>query len=162
MVSSVGLAVAWAFLSLPRGEAVLEPGATQDLIGATASAELTENLKTVGLQTVKVDRPLVTPAGIGGAARALHVVLVPVSFEGTTGILEMTVLDGAIPPLLSVGFLEFLRAKLDLETDQLKLGALGLEMSMRKLPTGQRTILEYLEGLNFFGSRSSCEEISTG
>eukprot|EP00435_Cladocopium_sp_Y103_P028637 s478_g7.t1 len=138
--SVIGAPDGWSFLSLPQGEAVLDTGATQDLIGSAALAELSEGLKAVGLQPIRVDRPVVTPAGIGGTAKALGVVLIPVSIEGSTGVLEMTILDGAIPPLLSVGFLEFLRAKIDLETDMLKLGALGLEVPMRKLSTGHRTI----------------------
>ena len=97
-------------------------------------------MKLVGLQPIKIDRPVVTPAGIGGAAKALHAVLIPISMEQNTGVLEMTVLDGSIPPLLSVGFLEFLRTKMDLEKNTISFGALGLELLMKKLPTGHRSI----------------------
>ena len=67
----------WAFLSLPGGEAVLDIGATQDLIGQTALADLTKVLHAAGLQPVKIDKPVNTPTGIGGSARALYAVLLP-------------------------------------------------------------------------------------
>ena len=130
----------WAFLSLPQGEAIIDTGATQDLISVAALTSLSESLKLVGLQPIKIDRPVVTPAGIGGAAKALNEVLIPISMEQNTGVLEMTVLDGSIPPLLSVGFLEFLRTKMDLEKNTISFGALGLELLMKKLPTGHRSI----------------------
>ena len=68
-------------------------------------------------------------------------VLVPIAIEGQTGVLEMTVLDGHIPRLLSVGFLEFLKARFDLESNKMELQALGVELGKKKFPTGHRTIL---------------------
>jgi len=103
----------WAFLSLPGGEAVLDIGATQDLIGQTALADLTKVLHAAGLQPVKIDKPVNTPTGIGGSARALYAVLLPISPGGVPGVLEMTVLEGNVPPLLSVGFLDYLKASID-------------------------------------------------
>ena len=148
--SVVGGLDQWAFLSLPQGEAIIDTGATQDLIGVAALTSLSESLKLVGLQPIKIDPPVVTPAGIGGAAKALHAVLIPISMEQNTGVLEMTVLDGSIPPLLSVGFLEFLRTKMDLEKNTISFGALGLELLMKKLPTGHRSIsLNDWKGGNF-------------
>ena len=94
----------WAFLTLDGGEAVLDIGATQDLIGLSALEDLTKELKKVGLQPVRIDKPVTTPTGIGGSARALYAVLLPISPGGIPGILEMTVLEGNVPPLLSVGF----------------------------------------------------------
>ena len=130
----------WAFLSLTGGEAVLDIGATQDLIGVKALEELTQTLKSVGLQPVRVDKPVITPAGIGGSAKALYVVLLPISPGGAPGVLEMTVLEGNIPPLLSVGFLDFLKASMDLENNTISLKTLGLELSMKRLSSGHRTI----------------------
>ena len=131
----------WAFLQLPTGDcAILDIGATQDLIGTSALEAMTQSLRQVGLQPVKLDKVAMTPSGIGGAAKALSVVLLPVSPGGVPGVLEVTVLQGNIPPLLSVGFLDHLKAAIDLETNKINMKALGLELTMSKLPSGHRTI----------------------
>ena len=130
----------WSFLSLPSGEAVLDIGATQDLIGEKALEEMTEVLHAAGLQPVRIDKIGSTPSGIGGAAKPLYTVLLPIAPGGVPGVLEMLVLEGGIPPLLSVGFLDFLKASINLEDNVIKFGALGLELPMRKLVTGHRTI----------------------
>ena len=130
----------WAFLSLPDGEAVLDIGATRDLIGQTALADLTKVLHAAGLQPVKIDKPVNTPTGIGGSARALYAVLLPISPGGVPGVLEMTVLEGNVPPLLSVGFSDYLKASIDLAENKITFRSLDLEMSMNKISTGHRTI----------------------
>ena len=48
-------------------------------------------------------------------------------------------LEGNIPPLLSVGFLEFLQANIDLERDEIDFRKVGLKLPMKKLPSGHRT-----------------------
>ena len=94
----------WNFLTIPSGDAILDIGATQDLIGETALSSMAHHLKHLGLQFVEVDAPILTPAGIGGTAQVTRVVLVPISPGGHPGVLEFTVLEGGIPPLLSVFF----------------------------------------------------------
>ena len=131
----------WAFLSLPSGDcAILDIGATQDLIGSSSLEAMTASLQAVGLRPIKLDKVAQTPSGIGGMAKALGVVLLPISPGGVPGVLEMTVLEGSIPPLLSVGFLDFLGTTIDLEKNQIRFSTLGLELSMAKLPSGHRTI----------------------
>ena len=130
----------WSFLTLPGGEAVVDIGATQDLIGSEAMKQLNSSLNAVGLQSVRVNKPIVTPSGIGGSAKALYVALLPISPGGAPGVLEVTVLEGHIPPLLSVGFLEHLGAKIDLITNEIYFENLKLGMRMKKLTSGHRTI----------------------
>ena len=104
----------WAFLMLPDGEAILDIGATQDLIGLEAFSSLSTALAAVGLQPIRVDKVVSVPSCIGGVAKPKFVALVPISPGGTPGILEMTVLEERIPPLLSVGFLDFLGVRISL------------------------------------------------
>ena len=130
----------WSFMSIDSGEAILDIGATQDLIGLSALDQVTSSLKEVGLQPLRVDGPMSAPSGIGGAAKALFKVLLPISPGGIPGVLEMTVLEGAIPPLLSVGFLDFLQAEIRLPENVIEMKALGVTLPMRKLHTGHRTI----------------------
>ncbi|CAE7394712.1 unnamed protein product [Symbiodinium sp. CCMP2592] len=130
----------WTFLSLKAGEAILDIGATQDLIGNTAMQQLTRELSQQGLRPVTVDVPVPSPSGIGGAAKVLKVMLVPISPAGAPGILQMTVLEENIPPLLSVGFLEFLKTCIDLEEDSVSFRRLGVKMSLTRQPSGHRTI----------------------
>ena len=55
----------WTFLSLKAGEAILDIGATQDLIGRAAVQQLTRELGQQGLRPVTVDVPVPSPSGIG-------------------------------------------------------------------------------------------------
>ena len=111
----------WSFLTLSSGDAILDIGATQDLVGETALLSMAHHLRSLDLQFIEVDTHVLTPAGIGGAAQVTRVVLVPISLGGFPGVLEFTVLEGGIPPLLSVGFLEFLEAVIDLPHDRVSL-----------------------------------------
>ena len=130
----------WTFLTLSGNEAILDIGATQDLIGARAMEALTSVLKEHGLQPITINKQPVTPSGIGGAAQVDRVMLVPISPGGVPGVLEVTVLKADIPPLLSVGFLEFLQASIDLPSNVIQLKRLGLTLPMKKLTSGHRTI----------------------
>ena len=127
-------------MSVTAGEAILDIGATQDLIGKAAMDQLTEVLHAAGLKPVRLSGPVSSPSGIGGAAQALHAMLVPISLGGKPGVLEMTVLDGPIPPLLSVGFLDFLKATIHLAEDKVELRAIGVELPLRRLHSGHRTL----------------------
>lgn len=80
------------------------------------------------------------PSGIGGSAKALFKSLVPVSFGQKPGLLEMTVIDADIPPLVSVGFLDFLGTSLNLPKNKIVFEKLGITMPISKLPSGHRTI----------------------
>ena len=128
------------FLTLSSGDAILDIGATQDLIGRVALTALESVLRTAGLRVVDVDAPITVPMGIGGAAEALRTILVPISPGGVPGVLEMTVLKNDIPPLLSVGFLDSLKAKIDLDKNVINLTGIGVRLTMGKLSSGHRTI----------------------
>ena len=128
------------FLTIPSGEAIVDIGATQDLIGESAAQQLEEQLHAVGLRTVSVPCNGGSPSGIGGPAKVSRAMLVPISPGGVPGVLYMTVLSANIPPLLSVGLLEHLGAKIDLEFNTMELKAIDRTLPMRRLHTGHRCI----------------------
>ena len=130
----------WNFLATPEGHAILDIGATQDLIGMSAFRSLKECLANAGLKPIKVDAPYAIPAGIGGKATVDHVALVPISPGGRPGVLQMLVLKEDIPPLLSVGFLDFLDAQIFLSQDRVRLGRFGVDLPLKRLPSGHRTM----------------------
>ena len=129
-----------SFLTIPSGDAIVDTGATQDLIGATAYRALEHRLKDVGLQPVVVDAPYAAPSGVGGKAAVEKVALIPVSPGGCAGVLQMVVLTAGIPPLLSIGFLTFLGSLLDLPRNKIIFSKFGQEVPMPILPSGHRTI----------------------
>ena len=130
------------YLTITSGQAIIDPGAAQDLIGKPAYEKLKEHLASHGLQPVvqQDSGGLRNPSGIGGSAKALFKALVPVSFGQKPGLLEMTVIDADIPPLVSVGFLDFLGTSLNLPKNKIVFEKLGITMSISKLPSGHRTI----------------------
>ena len=138
--ASPELPESWSFLSLPSGEAIVDTGATQDLIGQSALQDFRKVLAGHGLQPVMVNAPITLPAGIGGVAKASGVVLIPIVFQGNPGVLEMTVIEEPIPPLLSVGFLEFLGVVIDLPKNEVRSQKLQCSLPLTKLPSGQRTM----------------------
>ena len=130
----------WSFLTLPSGAGILDTGATQDLIGEVALRSISSHLKFLGLKPVYVDATTSIPTGIGGAAKVKGVVLLPISPGGFPGVLEMTILEGGIPPLLSVGFLEFLESSIDLTRNVVTMSKLGIELPLNRLSSGHRTM----------------------
>eukprot|EP00439_Symbiodinium_sp_Y106_P057018 s4197_g8.t1 len=124
----------WGYLTITPGLAILDTGATQDIIGdhALAALEDEDELARKGLQAVPVPTPSSAPTGIGGQAKVLKAVLIPVAFGGIPGVVRFMV-----PPLLSVGLLAHLGVKLDLETER---RSLNIRMPMTRLPSGHRTV----------------------
>ena len=65
-------------------------------------------------------------------------------------MIQFVVIEGGVPPLLSVGLLEHLGASLDLVSNRLNFKKIGVEMKMTNLPTGHRAIpLVQWNGGNF-------------
>ncbi|CAE7837485.1 unnamed protein product, partial [Symbiodinium necroappetens] len=140
----------WSFLTIPPGLAILDIGATQDIIGHHALSALECELEAKGLQLVVVPAPSAAPTGIGGQAQVLKAVLTPVAFGGVPGVVRFVVIEGHVPPLLSVGLLAHLGAKLDLESDEVHLKTIGVSLPMTRLPSGHRAIpLVQWEGGDF-------------
>ena len=76
----------WAFLSIPPGMAILDIGATQDIIGKAALSALECELAGKGLKTVEIPAPAAAPTGIGGQARVEKAILMPIALGGVPGV----------------------------------------------------------------------------
>lgn len=127
-----------SFLTVPNGEAILDIGAAQDLIGSSAAESLAQKLGEVGLKVIPADVTPTVPSGIGGPARVKETLLVPISPGG--GVIAITVLEADIPPLLSVGLLEHLRACIDLHNDKITFKEISVDLAMNRIESGHRTI----------------------
>ena len=140
----------WAFLTIPPGLAILDTGATQDIIGHHALEALEVELEAKGLQPVVVPTPSAAPTGIGGQARVLKAVLIPIAFGGVPGVVKFVVIEGQVPPLLSVGLMAHLGVNLDLEHEEVHLKTINVTLPMTRLPSGHRAIpLVQWEGGDF-------------
>ena len=73
--------------------------------------------------------------------------LLPISPGGIPGVLEVTVLQGDIPPLLSVGFLDFLQASIDLKENIIRFKKLDLTLPMKKLWHRTISLVDWSGGL---------------
>ena len=128
-------------MTLQSGTAILDIGATQDLIGEPALRALSQVLAKAGLQCVEVPAPPGgAPAGIGGTARVTKAVLVPISPGGIPAVVNFVVIEENVPPLLSVGLLEHLGVSLDLVSNEVRFKNIGVTRHMRKESSGHRTI----------------------
>ena len=128
----------WSFLTIPSGMAILDIGATQDIIGATALLAMEDELSRSGLRVVQVPAPKSAPTG--GAARVAKAVLAPISPGGVPGVVQFVVIEDNIPPLLSVGLLEHLGARIDLVSNNIHFHNIDVGMRMTNLPSGHRAI----------------------
>ena len=148
--ASLATVGSWNFLTIPSGMAILDIGATQDIIGKTAFRALEHELARCGLQTLEIPTTSSAPTGIGGAAKVSKTALVPISPGGVPGVIQFLVIDGEVPPLLSVGLLEHLGTSMDLTTNEVRFKNIGVDLSMVNLPSGHKAVpLVQWEGGDF-------------
>ena len=131
---------AWNFLTFRSGDAILDIGATQDIIGLPAMEALERTLRSAGLKSVEVPSSANAPTGIGGQATVVRSALVPISPGGVPGVINFLVIQSNVPPLLSVGLLEHLGASFDLVTNQISFDKIGVKLRMGVQASGHRTI----------------------
>ena len=125
---------------LPRGLAIVDTGAAQDLIGLSAFKALRQAWARKGLRPVRLPKAPQAASGIGGQATALFVVLMPVFFAGVGGTVEMTVLSADIPHLISAPFLTYLKAVVDMSANVLHLGTIQRSLKMTEGQGGHRLV----------------------
>ena len=128
------------FLELNPGQAIVDPGASQDLIGLPSFERLQEKLAQVGLQAIKLDEIPGKAAGVGGSAKTLFMALSPCILGGQPGVIKLTVVEDDVPQLLSIGLLEHGEAVIDTGTDKILFRKFGTEARMTRLPSGHRTL----------------------
>ena len=128
------------WLSIPGGEAIVDPGASQDLIGLAAFEKLKARLAEVNLKPITLDEAPSDASGIGGKAKPLFVALTPCCLGGYPGVVKLTVLEEDVPHLLSVGLLEMAKSVIDTGENMIFFKAFGTESSLRRLNTGHRLL----------------------
>ena len=131
---------AFSFLEIPPGYAIVDPGASQDLIGFKSYQKLEERLKTLGLRPVKLHGKPQEPSGIGGKARPMFCALVPCFLAGQPGIVRMTIIQDDIPHLISIGLLEHGKAVIDTDTNHVHFKSFGKDARMVKIDSGHRIL----------------------
>ena len=129
-----------SYMTIPPGHAIIDPGASQELIGEAAFNTLKERLAIAGLAPVILDEVPPQAAGIGGSARPLFNALTPIFLGGKPGIVKLTVLADEIPELLSIGLLEHTGAIIDTESNEIKFKRLQTAAHMKRLESGHRVL----------------------
>ena len=120
-------------------QALVDTCAQEGLIGEPALLRLCEALRAQGLRCLWLDKPAAA-RGIGGAAKTVGVVELPVGLAGVSGVLEATVVAEDVPLLLPVSLLRALGAVLDFPREVLSLTAVSADMPMQALPSGHPAV----------------------
>ena len=89
--------------------AVVDTAAQDGLIGNAALERLKGSLADHGLRVAWTSKQA-KAHGIGGQAKVLGIVALPLGIAGSTGILEVTVVEGEVPQLLPIKLLRQLKA----------------------------------------------------
>ena len=129
-----------SWLSVPAGHAIIDPGASQDLIGLEAFHELSQKLQSIGLKPVKLAETPSPAAGIGGKAKPLFNVLVPCCLGGFPGIVKLTVLEESIPHLISIGLLEMAKSVIDTDENVIMFKAFQTQAPLIRMSSGHRLL----------------------
>ena len=120
-------------------EAIVDTAAQEGLIGRPALLRLFEALRKFGLKGRWMGEAS-EARGIGGAAKTLGVVEVPVGIGRVPGVVALTVVTEDVPFLLPVNLLRALKASVDLGENRLHLRAVNTDCVMNVLPSGHPTV----------------------
>ena len=127
----------------------MDTAAGQALIGQAALQDLEAALASRGLQPVRAKGgTLPVSRGVGGTSKPVAAIMVPTNIGGAKGFAEFLVPDEPVPPLLPVGLLEMLNARVDLKTGKMEVDWNGQrgDVEMARLPSGHRAISFLPEG----------------
>ena len=112
-------------LTVEPGTMVIDPGAQIPLVGLPQLQTLDNHLRERGLCVKWVNRNTSQTGGVGGKAKILGEVEIPIGLAGVSGIMTMKVTDQDIPPLIAGEFLKKLKANIDYEEDKVTWKKLG-------------------------------------
>ncbi len=127
------------YLTIPEGHAIIDPGASQDLIGLPAYERLCAKLGENNLKTIKLTSEPSPASGVGGNATPLFEALCPCILAKQPGVIRITVLKEDIPHLLSIGLLEHSGAVIDTADNLIRFKKFNKEQMLR-LDSGHRTL----------------------
>ena len=140
MASVMALSENSCFLTLPGGHAIIDPGASQDIIGLKSYERLKNQLQEVGLQTVELADEPSSATGIGGKASSVMSALCPCVLGGVPGIIKLTVVAEDVPQLISVGLLDLAGAVIHVSSGKVVFENFGKETIGKKIETGHLTL----------------------
>ena len=120
-------------------QALVDTCAQEGLIGKPALLRLCDALRAQGLRCLWLDK-VAAARGIGGSAKTVGVVELPLGLAGVSGVLEATVVAEDVPLLLPVSLLRSLGAVLDFPGEKLTLTAVPVDMAMQALPSGHPAV----------------------
>ena len=135
-LSSVAL---FCGLTTAPTEAVVDTAAQDGLVGSKALQRFEEKLAAHGLR-VKWTGKQARAHGVGGQAVVHGIVAIPLGLAGSSGVLEVTVVEGDIPLLLPVKLLRHLKAVVDMENLSIRFSLLQQERALHSLPSGHVTV----------------------
>lgn len=118
---------------------IVDTAAEGGLIGSQALQRLEVDLRKRGLKVVWTPKTS-SAKGVGGQAKTLGVVMVPIGIGGLSGVLECTVVEGDVPFLLPVTLLSTLQVVLDFQKYQMHVPKHNLNIPMHALPSGHVTV----------------------
>ena len=105
---------------------VVDSGAQIPLIGHPQLQSLKQHLEDRCGVTVKwVSEGITYTGGVGGKAKLLGEVEIPIGLAGVPGIITMKVAENAIPPLIPGGFLKAMKANVDYQNNTVTWNELG-------------------------------------
>jgi len=128
-------------LAVKPGFSMVDTGAQDGVCGRIAMEQIKDLLRRHGLQVVHRPAPPNRQCiGVGGGARVIAVVDVPVALAHYPGVVTMTVLDDQpgqeVPPLLPINLLEGLGSIIDVKRRRMELTSIGRVVPLERIATG--------------------------
>eukprot|EP00439_Symbiodinium_sp_Y106_P031350 s4981_g3.t1 len=128
-------------------QALVDTCAQEGLIGKPALLRLCDALRAQGLRCLWLNKPAAA-RGIGGSAKTVGVVELPLGLAGVSGVLEATVVS------------EFLSSSvLDFPWERLSLTAVPVDMAMQALPSGHPAVSVLDFGSAGWQLPSACQSV---
>lgn len=122
-------------LTTNPASAIVDTAAQDGLIGKAALERLKRQLAEHGLQVVMTNKQA-RAHGVGGPARVIGIVAIPLGIAGSSGVLEATVVDNDVPLLLPIKLLRSLHAVIDVGRSCITFQELGETLDLHNLPSG--------------------------
>lgn len=115
---------------------IVDPGASQELIGLPSFERLEKKLAEKGLRTIRLGEIPSPASGVGGSAHPLFSALTPRVLGGQPGVVKLTIVKENIPQLLSIGLLEMSKAVIDTGLNKILFREFDSQANMGRLPSG--------------------------
>ena len=134
-------------------DGVVDTAAEGGLVGSLALERLQKKLQSRGMKCSWTSKTA-SAKGVGGQAKSLGVILIPLGIGKVNGVLECTVIEGDVPLLLPVSLMKTLCAKIDFSNYMFTIPSKKLlfendiQIPMKEMPSGHVTIdiTDFAEG----------------